>query len=225
METAPGDLPVFLAYRLNGEPIPLERGGPVRMIVPWAHGFKSIKWLQQIFLSNDYRINDTYALRNNDPESYLKTAAYVDGGPDEFAGGEPVVVTGQVISGLSGLDRVETFLRAGIRPGAGRLQDSELLAADWRPCQIQPPPDWEFALPDGVSTRELLGFDRQTGQPLSWPLRYGMAAWSATLRDLKPGRYELYARAVDRNRFAQPEPRPARKAGKNEIQLRRFNVV
>ena len=36
METRPGDLPVFLAYRLNGEPLPLLRGGPVRMIVPWA---------------------------------------------------------------------------------------------------------------------------------------------------------------------------------------------
>ena len=36
-ETPPGDLPVFLAYRLNGKPIPPVRGGPVRMVVPWAH--------------------------------------------------------------------------------------------------------------------------------------------------------------------------------------------
>ena len=62
METAPGELPPFLAYRLNGQPIPLERGGPVRMVVPWAHGFKSIKWLQQIELTNDYRANDTYEI-------------------------------------------------------------------------------------------------------------------------------------------------------------------
>ncbi|MEY4482818.1 MAG: hypothetical protein RL693_270, partial [Verrucomicrobiota bacterium] len=55
METALGELPAFLAYRLNGEPISLQRGGPVRLIVPWAHGFKSIKWIQQIVLTNDYR--------------------------------------------------------------------------------------------------------------------------------------------------------------------------
>src|SRR3954449_10661242 len=61
-----------------GKALPLERGGPVRMIVPWAHGFKSIKWLQRIALTNDYRANDTYAERNNDPESHLKTAAYLD---------------------------------------------------------------------------------------------------------------------------------------------------
>src|SRR6185295_15053155 len=28
-ETPPGELPVFVAYRLNNEPIPLIRGGPV----------------------------------------------------------------------------------------------------------------------------------------------------------------------------------------------------
>src|SRR5262245_31096949 len=45
MEAAPWDIGPFVAYRLNGRPISLERGGPARMIVPWAYGFKSIKWL------------------------------------------------------------------------------------------------------------------------------------------------------------------------------------
>ena len=47
------------------------------MVVPRGHGFKSVKWLQRIVLTNDYKANDTYALQNNDPESYLKTAAYI----------------------------------------------------------------------------------------------------------------------------------------------------
>ena len=68
METPPWEPPPLVAYRLNGEDIPLKRGGPVRMVVPWAHGFKSIKWLQKIVLTNDYQANDTYALQNNDPE-------------------------------------------------------------------------------------------------------------------------------------------------------------
>ena len=80
METPPWEPPPLVAYRLNGRDIPLERGGPVRMVVPWAHGFKSIKWLQRIVLTNDYQANDTYALQNNDPESYLKTAAYIGKG-------------------------------------------------------------------------------------------------------------------------------------------------
>lgn len=226
METPPGELPVFLAYRLNGEPISPIRGGPVRMIVPWAYGFKSIKWLQEIFLTNDYRVNDTYALRNNDPESFLKTAAYVDDGGDEVPHGEPVSVTGQVISGLSGLDRVEYWVRAVGRDDK-RLGDGavELLRARWKPCRLFAPPVWKDVLPAGVSSKDLLGFDSKTGAPLSWPTRYGMASWHASLRGLKRGIYEVYARAVDGNGFAQPEPRPTRKSGKNMIQLRRFEVV
>src|SRR5262245_52570412 len=78
MEAPPWDLGPFVAYRLNGQPLSLLRGGPVRMIVPWAHGFKSIKWLQRIVLTNHHQANDTYASGNNDVESHLKTAAYVD---------------------------------------------------------------------------------------------------------------------------------------------------
>jgi DMSO/TMAO reductase YedYZ molybdopterin-dependent catalytic subunit len=67
MEAPPGELGPFVAYRLNGQAIPLVRGGPVRMIVPWAHGFKSIKWLQRIVLTNQFQANDTNAAANNDP--------------------------------------------------------------------------------------------------------------------------------------------------------------
>ena len=35
-----GTPPVILAYSLNGGAIPVERGGPVRLVVPHAHGFK-----------------------------------------------------------------------------------------------------------------------------------------------------------------------------------------
>jgi DMSO/TMAO reductase YedYZ molybdopterin-dependent catalytic subunit len=47
METPPWDLGPFVAYRLNGRPLTPLRGGPVRMVVPWAHGFKSIKSASQ----------------------------------------------------------------------------------------------------------------------------------------------------------------------------------
>lgn len=79
------------------------------MVVPWSHGYKSIKWLQHISLTNDARISDTYATGNNDPDSFLKTAAYLDktGEPLKFKEGAPLVLRGQVLSGRSGLKRVE----------------------------------------------------------------------------------------------------------------------
>jgi hypothetical protein len=42
---------------------------------------------------------------------------------------------------------------------------------------------------------------------------------------LAPGKYEFRARAVDLNDFAQPEPRPVQKAGKNAVGVHRFEVT
>lgn len=218
METAPGELPAFLAYRLNGEPIPLIRGGPVRMVIPWAHGFKSIKWLQRIVVTNDYKANDTYAEQNNDPEAPLKTAAYLDTLPAKLPAGSPVPISGLVISGLSGLKRVEYSLSRA----DAKADDIE----QWAETQLEAPPaDWGAVLPAGVSARQVLGFDPKTGQPTSWPLRYSMISWSAALKGLAPGKYALRARAVDLNGFAQPEPRPIQKSGRNSLETREFEVV
>ena len=226
METAPGELPPFLAYRLNGEPISLKRGGPVRLVIPWAHGFKSIKWLQRIAVTNDFKAMDTYANANNDSESHLKTAAYIDHAPEKVSAGLPIFFTGLALSGLSGLQHVEWWLHR-VEPDAKPvvLDDETYRAAQWTPCELEAPPsDWSSVFPPGVSSKDVLGFDPKTGKPLMWPLRYSMISWSATLKDLRPGKYEFRARAVDLNGFAQPEPRPIAKAGKNAVEVHRFEV-
>jgi len=227
METAPGELPPFLAYRLNGEPISLKRGGPVRLVIPWAHGFKSIKWLQRIAVTNDFKAMDTYANQNNDSESHLKTAAYIDHAPEKFRAGQPIFFTGLALSGLSGLQRVEWWLHR-VEPDAKPVaqDDATFRAAQWTPAELEAAPaDWSSVLPAGVSSKDVLGFDPKTGKPLTWPLRYSMISWSATLRDLQPGKYEFRARAVDMNGFAQPEPRPIAKAGKNAVEVHKFEVA
>jgi len=226
METPPGELPPFLAYRLNGEPIPLKRGGPVRMVIPWAHGFKSIKWLQRIAVTNDYKANDTYGLQNNDPESHLKTAAYIDQVPAKFPARGAISFTGLALAGLSGLKRVEYWLHR-VEPGAPAVaqDDNTYSAAVWTECELEAPPtDWSAVFPGGISAKDVLGFDPATGRPATWPLRYSMISWSATLKELPPGKYEFRARAVDLNDYAQPEPRPMMKAGKNPVEVHRFEV-
>jgi DMSO/TMAO reductase YedYZ molybdopterin-dependent catalytic subunit len=227
METPPWDLCVFVAYRLNGQSIPLKRGGPVRMIVPWAHGFKSIKWLQRITLTNDFKANDTYANANNDPDSYLKTAAYLDAGPQAFKKGETIVIRGTAMVGWSGLKRIEYWLR----PDAGTHgqltgDDPAWQKAAWKPCTLEPAPDnWGGTLPEGVMPKDVWGFDPRTGKPKEWPMRFSVAHWSVALKDLAPGAYEFRARAVDLNGYAQPEPRPYPKSGRNEIQCHPIMVT
>ena len=66
LEDAPGTPPVLLCYKLNDEWLSPIRGGPVRVLVPDAYGFKSIKWLNRVVLSNLFHANDTYAEKNND---------------------------------------------------------------------------------------------------------------------------------------------------------------
>lgn len=36
---------VLLAYRLNGAPLPEVHGGPLRLVVPFLQGYKSVKWV------------------------------------------------------------------------------------------------------------------------------------------------------------------------------------
>jgi len=187
------------------------------MVIPWAHGFKSIKWLQRIVVTNDYRANDTYAEQNNDPEAPLKTAAYLDTLPAKLPAGQPIALGGLVIAGWSGLKRVEYALA----PANAAADAPE----QWLAARLEPPPaDWSAVLPPGVSARDILGFDPQTGQPTIWPLRYSMISWSATLAGLAKGKYAVRARAVDLNGFAQPEPRPIQKAGRNSLDVREFEV-
>lgn len=227
LDAPPGELPPFLAYKLNGGPISLERGGPVRMLVPWAHGFKSVKWLQRVVLTNRYDANDTYAEQNNDPESYLKTAAYFDSTKEEkFAADTPVVVRGTAVVGWPGLERVEYWLRPDAGTGGKLAEDDPAWAkAEWQPGVIDPPPkDWGGGLPDGVLPKDVWGFTA-AGTPMEWPLRYSVAYWTVTLPNLAPGKYELRVRTVDKNGFAQPEPRPGQRSGKNLVQCKLFSVT
>lgn len=42
------DSRVLLAYGLNGEPLPEVHGAPLRLVVPFLQGYKSVKWVRGI---------------------------------------------------------------------------------------------------------------------------------------------------------------------------------
>jgi DMSO/TMAO reductase YedYZ molybdopterin-dependent catalytic subunit len=226
LDAPPGDLPPFLAYKLNGEPIPLVRGGPVRMVVPWAHGFKSVKWLQKIVLTNTFDANDTYAAAGNDPESYLKTAAYFDSTKAEkFPAGKTIKINGTAMVGWPGLERVEYWLRPDAGTG-GKLppRDPAWAMAEWKPVPLEPAPkDWSAELPGGVFPKDVWGFSPE-GKPKEWPMRFSVARWTLKLDGVKAGKYELRVRSVDKNGHAQPEPRSGSRSGKNQVPVKLFGV-
>jgi DMSO/TMAO reductase YedYZ molybdopterin-dependent catalytic subunit len=223
LETPPGHVPVFLAFRLNGRPLPVERGGPVRMLVPEAYGFKSIKWLNRVVLTNDYRANDTYATEAGDvpyapdPHSPMKTLARLDvHAPPQHPPGRPITVRGVATVGASGLKRVEYWLRPD-QGTHGRLDpdDPAWGTAEWKPAALDagPPPDWASELLDKRFPEGVFLIDPQTQRPRVWPLPFSWVGWSVRLEGLAAGAYEFRVRAVDLNGFAQPEPRPNPQSG------------
>ena len=50
IEVARGD-DVLVAYAMNGQPIPREHGGPLRLIVPAWYGMASVKWLTRLVVT------------------------------------------------------------------------------------------------------------------------------------------------------------------------------
>ncbi len=192
--------PVILCYKLNGQWLNAERGGPVRIVVPEAYGFKSIKWLTRIVLTNLYHANDTYAEGNNDVESRLKTFAATISVPKKVKAGESIPITGYAQVGVAGLSKVQTWIQSS----AKELPEGDpyFATAPWADAHIlRPPKDWG-----------------SMAQPQTWPLRLTKVYWAALLPGLPTGEYTLRSRTIDEKGNAQPMPRPFQKSGHAAIE-------
>ena len=208
--------PVILCYKLNGQWLNAERGGPVRVVVPEAYGFKSIKWLTQIVLTNLYHANDTYAEGNNDVDSRLKTFAATLSVPRKVKAGERIPITGYAQVGIAGLSKVQVWIQSNATElPAG---DPYFATAPWIDAQILPrPKDWG-ALADGKIPARTQGFDVETGRPFTWPMRLTKIHWATLLPGLSAGEYTLRCRTIDEKGNAQPMPRPFQKSGHAAIE-------
>ncbi len=208
--------PVIVCYKLNGQWLDSRRGGPVRIVVPEAYGFKSIKWLSHVVLTNLSHANDTYANGNNDLDSPLKTFAATLSVPGQAAAGQPIAVTGYAQVGISGLSKVQVWItRSGQEWPA---DDKHFVTAPWIDAAILGPPSrWGGGLPGDKIPEGTLGFD-DDGRPRTWPMRLGKVHWAALLPGLPAGEYILRSRTLDEKGIAQPLPRPYRKSGHSAIE-------
>ena len=98
-----------------------------------------------VVLSNIAHANDTYAEKNNDVDSPLKTFCATLSVSDDVKPGQPIAITGWAQAGISGLAKVQVW----IQDKQDRLpaDDPYFLDAPWRDAAILPPPDrWSDAL-------------------------------------------------------------------------------
>ena len=223
LEDPPGENPVMLCYKLNGQWLTPTRGGPVRMLVPGEYGNKCVKWLQRIILTNNFQANDTYAGWNNDTVSYIKTFARFIYTPETIKAGQFVPITGVAEVGMSGLSKVQYWLAPQDEPL--QKDDPYFTKAEWKDADILPPPkNWGGGLPDGKLPSIPRQFGTTSGKPHQWPIPNTIVHWAALLKAERPGQYDLRCRTIDANGIAQPMPRPFPKSGNNTIQRVKITV-
>ena len=201
-----------------------ERGGPVRVVVPEAYGFKSIKWLNRVILTNLAHANDTYADGNNDIDSPLKTFAATLSVPAERRGER-----------ADPRDRLRPgrHLRPVEGPGVGQPEREAVAGGrplfPRGPVARRPHParrrrSGAASCPGDRIPKGTLGFDPDTGAPRTWPMRLAKVHWAALLPGLPAGDYTLRCRTVDAKGHGQPMPRPFRKSGHCEIEAVKIGV-
>ncbi|MEU8238402.1 molybdopterin-dependent oxidoreductase [Actinoplanes missouriensis] len=105
----------MLAVGMNGEPLPLEHGFPVRMLTPGLYGYAgACKWLTEIELTTFEQVDAYWVERGWSPEGTVKTASRIDR-PAPFAKltAGPVTVAGVAWAQRRGITAVEVSVDGG----------------------------------------------------------------------------------------------------------------
>lgn len=216
---------VLLAYEMNGEPIPVARGGPIRAVVPGWYATDSVKWLKRIwfvnaqfdgvFQAHDYRLRAPGEPGPGRRMTDLPAHALITTPAD----GEVVVAGGLWVRGTAwgGTDGIAAVL---VRIDGGAWTPARLGSAhgpytrvDWkahptthpsvRPPAEPDPPAWPDppAGPDPPAEPD----------PPAWPT-------------LAPGPHEIACCAIDRAGNRQPERPPANVRGYANNAIHRVRV-
>ena len=95
---------------MNGEPLSVSHGFPVRLIVPGIYGKKNVKWITEIdAVSYDYK--GFWQTRGWDDRAVYKTMSRIDT-PDGAVSGS-ATIAGIAFAGDRGISKVEVSLDGG----------------------------------------------------------------------------------------------------------------
>jgi DMSO/TMAO reductase YedYZ molybdopterin-dependent catalytic subunit len=145
----------LLAIGMNGQPLPLEHGFPVRMVVPGLYGYVSAcKWITEIELSSFDDYDAYWVPRGWAALAPVKTQSRIDT-PRQRAPSGMVTVAGVAWAQHRGIERVE------VRVDGGDWQEATLadtVSADtWRQWS------WRWPATPGTHTLTVRATD-STGQ-------------------------------------------------------------
>ena len=164
----------MLAFGMNGEPLPVEHGFPVRMVVPGLYGYVSAcKWLTQIEASTFDAFDAYWVQRGWAPQGPVKTAARID----TPAALRPVKAGRRVVAGVAwaqgrGISKVEVQVDGGEWQEAQLSPESE--ADIWRQWML--PVDFERGS-HRITVRATDGTGRLQTQDRVDPYPDGASGW------------------------------------------------
>jgi len=187
----------LLAYEMNGAPLPVQHGFPLRLVIPGWYGMAHVKWLRRITVTDEpfdgYQNSVAYRLKEDpddpgEPVGRIRPRALMvpPGHPDfmsrtRFVAPGSHELLGRAWSGLAPVTRVEvstdggsTWADAAVEPAHGR----------WAWCRWT----WQWAVSES-------------------------------------GRYELLARATDADGNTQPVDQQWNVQGMANNMTQRVNVV
>lgn len=115
LEVLTDDRDALLAIAMNGEPLPLEHGFPVRMVVPGLYGYVSAtKWIVDIEVTRFEDFEAFWTQRGWSEQGPVKTQSRIDvpGGHHRVLSGS-VQVAGVAWAQHTGIEKVEVRLDGG----------------------------------------------------------------------------------------------------------------
>ena len=136
----------MLAWEMNGAPIPLAHGGPLRLIVPGYTGVNNIKYIKRLaftaketeakIMSHGYRISPPGGKGEPSQPSVqeMTVKSWINSPAPDAAGVRAglVQVQGVAFGGLNGIKRVEVSLDGGKTWNDARLTGPDLGRYAWR---------------------------------------------------------------------------------------------
>ena len=149
---------ILIAYEMNGEPIPIEHGAPLRLIVPNWYGMASVKWLNKITALTEsfegYFQTYKYVMKGLESEEErpvremkVKSAFSVENQRNAISSGI-VSISGFAWSGEGNIDKVEVSVDEGKTWLTASVQEP-ISEYSWQQWNIE----W---IPSGIGKYKLL---------------------------------------------------------------------
>src|SRR5690348_719449 len=133
----------LLAYEINGEPLALEHGGPLRLIIPGYYGTNAVKWLTRLELADRRASGPFTTIFYNDPVPEVETGAAGASRPVWEVPAESAIVA-PAPDTLLRRQEIEIWGWAWAAAGVVGVDVSTDGGASWQEAAVEPRAEWSW---------------------------------------------------------------------------------